>query len=131
MDDPTLITQFSSAAGIVWLIQELKTSKWCAFIHNNSFKINRIVSLIAALASGAAINWNWDSATSSLTITGLTGTAIATFLWHAAQQFIGQEMLYQWVYAPKLALREAAAEVITTQRRAAEKVAAAVEDAKQ
>lgn len=103
MDEATIVTQFTSSAAIVWAIQELKRAGWCRFIDTNTIKLNRLISALAALASGAAINWTWDATTSTVTISGLTLAAVGTFLWQAAQQFIGQEVIYQAVYAPKAA----------------------------
>lgn len=134
MVDPNVVTQFTGAATIVWVIQELKKAGWCKSIDFDTTKINRMVSALAALATGAAIHWNWDAATHALTISGLTATAILSFLWGAAQQFVGQEMIYQVVYAPKGALKEAAAKADIVQKitvaRAANVVADAIDTSK-
>lgn len=101
MTDPSVVTQFTGAMGIVWVIQELKKSGWFPHLTMNTAQLNRVASALGALAAGAAIHWHWDSATATLTLSGLTASAIATFLWGAMQQFVGQEMIYQLAYAPK------------------------------
>jgi hypothetical protein len=125
--DPTIVTQLTSSAVIVWVIQELKKAGWCKYLTEDTVKLNRSISAIAALASGAAINWNWDAATSSITISGLTVTAIAAFLWGALQQFIGQEVIYQAVFAPKVAMTTVITGQATTAGKVDEVVAAVKE----
>lgn len=128
MDETLLVTQFSSAFGIVWLIQELKKAGWCTWITKHTHGINRLISALAAIASSVAINWTWDNTTSTLTISGLTAYAIFTFFWQAFQQFVGQEFVYQFVYAPKDELRAAASKVTHQTARATDKVVGAIEE---
>lgn len=135
MTDPSIATpgaQITAAMIIVWLIQELKKSGRFPGITVDTVKVNRIVSAIGALATGAAIHWTWDSAAHSLLITGLTGWALLSFFWSFLQQFVGQEMLYQLIYAPKEAARQATATAVLAQAitvdQAAKTVAHAIED---
>lgn len=115
IDPNVLLTQGISAGTVVWIIQELKKAGWCKSLSMDSARVNRIVSAIAALLTASAIHWTWDSASHVLTISGLTLSAVAGFLWGAFQQFVGQEYLYQAVYAPKEAARQALAVQVAAQ----------------
>ncbi len=132
MTEPSLLTHFTSSATVVWVIQELKKAGWCKSINMDTTQLNRVLSALAALATGAAIHFDWNGATSTLTISGLTTIAVLTFLWGAAQQFVGQEILYQMVYAPKTELKQAA-DMVTLKtavvaQRVTDKVIDAVHD---
>lgn len=108
MTEPSVLTNVTAMGTVVWTLQELKKSGWCKALTMDTAQLNRIVSALAAIATGAAIHVDWNSATSTLTISGLTTMAVLTFLWHAYIQFVGQELLYQAVYAPKQELKQAA-----------------------
>ncbi len=130
MTEPSLLTHVTSIGTVVWVLQEMKKAGWCKFINMDTTQLNRLFSAIAALATGFAIHFDYNAVTGTLTstITGLTVMSGLTFLWGAAQQFVGQEMLYQLVYAPKTALIDASAKVAVVQRVATGKVIEAVQD---
>lgn len=127
MQDPSLVTQFTGAAMIVWIIQGLKSAGWFPHMDVDTVKVNRFVSALAALATASALHWNWDAATSSITISGLTVVNVTHFVWAALQQFVGQEMIYQIVYAPKTVTQQIAAKREETIQVATHEVVHAIE----
>lgn len=101
MEESLIATQFSSAAVVVWIIQYLKSAGRLAWITQDTGRLNRVISAVLALATAAGIHYQFDSTAGTLTVTGLTLTNGLHFMWAAAQQFIGQELLYEAVYSPK------------------------------
>ena len=100
-DPQTLVTQTFSAGGIVYIIQQLKKSGWFPMLTNDTKKLNQLASAFGALLSGAAIHYNWDQAAGVITITGVTSASLVLLIWHTAQQFVGQEYIYQYFWSSK------------------------------
>lgn len=130
MQDPGLVTQFTGAAMIVWIIQGLKNAGWFPHMTVDTVKVNRFISALAALATASALHWNWDATTASLTISGLTVINVTHFAWAAAQQFVGQEMIYQLIYAPKTVIQQIAAQREETIQDATHEVVHAIVETK-
>lgn len=93
------VTQLTSSALVVYLIQLLKSAKWFPLLQDGKKWANRIASIIGAALTALAINyaWTWDPATRlfsfSITIPTLTVFLVALFHW--AQQFAINELIYQ------------------------------------
>ena len=83
---------------IVWLIQWLKRLPWFPWVAERTAAANRLISAVLALASASLIHYSWDSTEGTLVITGLTLANTVHFLFAAAGQFCGQEVLYQMAY---------------------------------
>jgi hypothetical protein len=126
--DPTGV-QVTGAMIIVWFIQELKKSKYFPAVTIDTVKVNRVLGAIGALLTGAAIHWVWDPVAHSLLITGITASAVASFTWSFLQQFVGQEMLYQFLYASKETIIQATASAARAQAATVHVAAGQVVDA--
>ena len=104
--DQSSATQFQYQTGVgflvVWLIQRAKAAGWLKFINDDTTKLNRLLSALAATAITAGITIHYDPTGGVLTMAGLTlGNAIA-FLSTLLSQGAIQEVLYQvGVKAPK------------------------------
>ena len=101
MDESMVTTQLTASAVVVWAIQYLKAAGWFKFMSDDSGKINRTVSALLALGTAAGIHLTFDSGAGVLTITGITIANGLHFLWASAQQFVGQEVLYEMIYHPQ------------------------------
>ena len=104
--DQSSATQFQYQTGVgflvVWLIQRAKAAGWLKWINDDTTKLNRLLSALAATAITAGITIHYDPTGGVLTMAGLTlGNAIA-FLSTLLSQGAIQEVLYQvGVKAPK------------------------------
>lgn len=96
----TFISQIKVNGVASFVIQKLKDSKTpaLAWINANTPWISRAVALVAAAATAVGLKWTYAEGT--LTITGLTATAIVTALWHVAQNYLFQHAWYKTVFAP-------------------------------
>ena len=93
--DHTLSSVTSSAVA-VWLIEQLKRAKWFPLVQQRGTALMaRSLSVFAAAAGTAGIQWQWTSTTHSLVVTGLTLSAAMLFAWHVVQHFALQEWIYQ------------------------------------
>lgn len=95
MDD-ILATQIASSATVVWLIQWAKMK--LGLEGAAGIRVARLFSAILAVATAAGIQYTFDTDHGILTITGLTVANGFSFLWHAFQQFVGQEVIYKAAY---------------------------------
>lgn len=105
MEESIVSTQLTSSAVVVWLIQYLKSAGWLRFMTDDTGKINRAVSAVLALLTAAGIHITFDSTAGILTIAGITLANGLHFAWAAAQQFVGQEIIYEMVYRPRKAVK--------------------------
>lgn len=101
MDANIVVTQVSSAAVVVYVIQRLKTAPWFTWIQNDSqVWIKRGASLVAALGVHTGISYVWNAAPGNagahvLAITVPPLTVIAIGVWHWFNQYVLQELVYQ------------------------------------
>lgn len=101
MDESLVSTQLTASAVVVWVIQYLKGAGWLKFMTCDTGKLNRAVSAIFALLTAAGIHTTFDSTAGVLTVTGITLVNGVHLVWAAAQQFVGQEIIYEMVYHPR------------------------------
>lgn len=93
-----VMTQFTSSAVVVWLMQKLKSASWFPFLQHGRATVSRLFSIGVAffVAIGIGYTWNTNSSgihTLTLTIPGLWGLAVG--VWHWLNQFVLQETVYQ------------------------------------
>jgi hypothetical protein len=84
----------TASAMSVAIVQWLKNTKLIPFMNQHSSGINRAVAWFMAFLSGTGIHYNFDHATGTLTLTGLTAMAI----FHTAGDTIKSYALQWLVY---------------------------------
>jgi hypothetical protein len=89
------ITQFTSSAVVVWLIQKLKNASWFPWLQHGQATVSRLFSMAAAAAVAIGINYTWNPQTRGLLITIPTVSALLLGAWHWLNQFVLNETVYQ------------------------------------
>jgi hypothetical protein len=89
------MTQFTSSAVVVFIMQKLKSAKWFPLLQHGSASASRAFSIIAAGAVAVGINYTWNPQTRGLLITLPTLYGAALGAWHWLNQFALQETVYQ------------------------------------
>jgi hypothetical protein len=89
--------QISIGAAIAWVIERAKQSNWRAlnWITPTTDKLNRVLSVLAAVAATAGLHFTMDYQAGALTVTGLTGGNLQHFAWEAFKVFVFQEGSYR------------------------------------
>lgn len=101
MDANIVVTQVSSAAVVVYALQRLKTARWFPWLQNEGqVWLKRGLSLAAAFGIHTGISYVWNAGTAPgvahvLLINIPPASEIMIGLWHWANQFIMQELIYQ------------------------------------
>lgn len=89
------VTEFTSSAVLVWLIEQLKRYSLFAALGSG---MARLVSIAWAFLSALLISWEWTTGPNGehslvLVFPGLAG--IVTLLWRWLEQFAEQEVIYR------------------------------------
>lgn len=95
MEPNAALSVFTSSAIVVWLIQQVKASKYFPWITAETTKINRVASAILAMLTSAGLGWAWTPATHTLVISNLTWAVVGLAVWHSIQHFCLQEAIYR------------------------------------
>ena len=101
MDANIVVTQVSSAATVVYLIQRLKSATWFPWLQKEGqVWAKRGLSLVAALGIHTGISYVWNPVPTPegghiLAITIPPAAIIAIGLWHWFNQYVMQELIYQ------------------------------------
>lgn len=101
MDSNIVVTQISSAAILVWVLQRLKSATWFPWLQNEGQVVaKRIISVAAAIGTHTGISWVWAPAafaagSHTLTLTIPALAVISVTVWHWLSQYILQELIYQ------------------------------------
>lgn len=85
----------TASAVSVWIIQELKKAKWFQLLTPSTATLNRLASMLAAVATATGIHVAFSAGTltiSGLTLTGIIGAVIAWF-----KSFVMNELIYQGI----------------------------------
>lgn len=90
-----VITQFTSSAIVVFIINKLKAAKWFPLLQKDWTWMNRTFSIIAAFLVAQGIHWVWTPDTRVLAITIPTLWGFVTGVWHWINQYVSQEALHQ------------------------------------
>jgi hypothetical protein len=90
-----VMTQFTSSAVVVYVMQKLKNAAWFPLLKQGSATISRVFSVVAAALVAVGINYTWNPATRGLLVTIPTLAGFALGLWHWLNQFALQETVYQ------------------------------------
>jgi len=92
-----VVSQLTSAAIVVYALQWLKRSTFFSFITADTKTLNRFASGTLALASAFGIHAAYDAHGGVLTVTGLTTAGVLHGIWHWANQFAAQQVIYDSV----------------------------------
>jgi hypothetical protein len=100
MDANLAVTQFSSAALVVYGMQLLKSAKWFPLLQEGKVWASRIFSAVSAVAIHTGIGYTWDpkldaSGNRHLLLAVPTLAVASVTVWHWLNQFIMQEVVYQ------------------------------------
>ena len=90
-----VITQLTSSAIVVYIMQKLKSASWFPFLQHGQAMVSRIVSIALAGVTAIGINYSWNPQTRGLLITIPTLTGLVAGLWHWGSQYATNEILYQ------------------------------------
>lgn len=91
------VTEFTTSAVFVWLLQTLKSASWFPWLKKNQAKVTRLWSVALAGLGAVGVSYTWTS------MSGQQGVFIAwpgwipigIGLWHWLNQFAMQETIYQ------------------------------------
>lgn len=125
-----LITTLTTSTMVVSIIQWLKNNKWVPFVDQHSSTINRVLAWLAAVISGAGIHYNYEAATGTLTLTGLTLVAVVHAFGDTVQSYAAQSLIYRGLFKERAADVTAVAEGIPAKVVVSPGVKAAGEEAK-
>lgn len=89
------MTEFTSSALVVFLMQKLKTASWFPLIQEGRVWINRGISIGSAAFVAIGVNYTWSPESRGLLITLPTLTAALIGLWHWLNQYALNETLYR------------------------------------
>jgi hypothetical protein len=89
------MTQFTSSAVVVYIMQKLKNAKWFPILEHGQATVSRLFSIGAAGAVAMGINYTWNPQTRGLLITLPTLYGALVGAWHWLNQFALQETVYQ------------------------------------
>ena len=86
---------------VVQVIDWLKQAKWASWITDETVVVNRVLGLAAAAAVVAGMDWQYQAANGTLTVTGLTVTGVMNFLGEFIKQWSLQQAAYKGLYSGK------------------------------
>ncbi len=93
--DQLLQNQIGIGFLVVWLLQRAKAAGWLKFINDDTGKLNRFLSALAATAATVGMTAHYDPSGGVLTLSGLTVANAASFLSTLLSQGAIQEVLYR------------------------------------
>lgn len=96
-----IVSQFTSAAVVVYLMQMLKRAQWFPWLTMETAKMNHVVAVVAAGVSALGVHFAFSSSEGTLLITGLNASTIAHTAWHWANQYALQRVTYDTVAKPQ------------------------------
>ncbi len=95
-----VVSQFTSAAVIVYFLQMIKRSKFVPWLTMDTAKMNHLVAVALAFGTAIGIRVLFDQESGTLTVSGLTVTNVVSTGWHALQQYALQRVTYDAVAKP-------------------------------
>lgn len=100
-----LLSQLTSSAVVIYVIQALKRSSWFPWVTTETKRLNRWLAVLGSAASAAGIHLAYDGTLGTILITGVTTSGIAHGLWHWFQQYALTQLAYDATidnkYVPK------------------------------
>lgn len=95
-----LVSQVTSAAIVVYLLQSLKRSQWLPWLTMESARLNHFVAVGAAAVSAVGVHVAYSADEGTLLVTGLTASSLLHSIWHIANQYALQRITYDAVVKP-------------------------------
>lgn len=92
-----ILSQFTSAAVVVYLLQQVKHARWFPWISIETKRANRIVGALLSIASAIGVHFAYDGSAGTLLVSGLTVAGILHGAWHALNQWCLQQVTYDAV----------------------------------
>ena len=92
------VTEFTTSAVAVWLLQKLKSASWFPLVAAGKVWFNRIASILLAGVGAIGIGYTWAPNPNGghvLTIAIPTLSVMALGAWHWLNQYVMQETIYQ------------------------------------
>lgn len=95
--DP-LTTQVVLNVVMAWLLEKIKNSPLVPLLDSSKPKLNRFMAIVASGLTALGVHLTTahpDTGTYVITVTGITGSGLATSAFHWLKSFIFQEIAYQ------------------------------------
>lgn len=89
------MTQFTSSAVVVYVMQKLKSADWFPLIQDGRVWANRAISIGSAGLIAIGVNYTWNPQTRGLLLIIPPLSVMAVGLWHWLNQYAMNEMLYR------------------------------------
>lgn len=92
------VTEFTTSAVVVFLLQKLKAASWFPLLEDGKAWFNRVGSIVLAGVSAIGIGYTWAPNPSGghlLTIAIPTLPVLGIGAWHWLNQYVMQETIYQ------------------------------------
>lgn len=90
-----VLTTITSSALFVLIIQWLKKASWFPLLQSGKKWASRAASLVLASAGSVGATYVWNPGTRQLILTLPTLWTVVVALWHIANHFATQEIIYQ------------------------------------
>lgn len=82
-----ITTQVGAAAGLSFLLQWAKGSKYFPWFTAETAKLNRLATIVGSGLVAVGLNYTWDASSHTLTIANLSFATVGTGLWHWFTQY--------------------------------------------
>jgi hypothetical protein len=92
------VTEFTTSAVAVWLLQKLKTATWFPLVQQGRAWLNRAASIVLAGVGAVGVSYTWapnPMGGHMLTVAIPTLSVAALGAWHWLNHFVMQETIYQ------------------------------------
>jgi hypothetical protein len=90
-----VMTQITSSAVVVYLIQKLKAASWFPLAQAGRTWANRIISAGMAAVTALGVSYTWNPQTRGLLLTIPTLSVAAIGFWHWLNQYVTNELVYR------------------------------------
>jgi hypothetical protein len=117
-DANIVLSTFTSSAVSVAFINWMKASKYFPWITKEKTTLLRILSIVAASASGVGINYLWNPVDHSIVVSGLTLANGGALLWALLRHFAMNETIFQATKPQRSQAQVAAAEAVAKNMKA-------------
>ena len=91
------VTEFTTSAVAVYVLQKLKTAKWFPLAQHGKAWLNRYASIALAALGAVGVNYTWTtySGAQGIFIAWPGWFAITIAAWHWLNHYVMQETIYQ------------------------------------
>jgi hypothetical protein len=103
VDSSIALTQIGSSAFTVLVIQWIKSLSWFPWVEKGRRTANLMFSIVAAFLVHAGISYSWNPDTRLFAFVVPTFYGALVGIWHVANQWATQHVIYKATYATKSA----------------------------